>query len=460
MARRNRLRRPPRKSSGKIGRNILLTFLVVIVAGMGTAAFILFETEKPQINLNQELSYINQKQSLAFTANDNKSGLRTIKVTVVQDNKENVLLEKDFERQSWFGQAGPDTFQETANLDIKKAGLTDGKALLVIEARDFSLNSVLKGNTAIHKKEVLVDTKPPRIGIKHSQMYIQPGGSGIVTYELSEEVNKHGVAVDDLFFPGFPLAAKQNRFIAYIALPWNSEKPKISKVIALDEAGNEGKAIFSMHFKPAKEKHDRINIGDSFLERKIPEFEGYYPEMEGSQLDKFLFVNNKVRKLNYEKIKKVVANTSPEKLWQDSFVRMPGAGKAGFADQRTYYYNGEVIDHQTHLGMDIASTAHARVPAANTGKVIFADYLGIYGNTVVLDHGQGVASLYSHLSSIDVSINQMVNKDDVLGRSGLTGMAGGDHLHFSMLINGIFVMPIEWWDQHWIEVNINDFIGS
>jgi murein DD-endopeptidase MepM/ murein hydrolase activator NlpD len=86
--------------------------------------------------------------------------------------------------------------------------------------------------------------------------------------------------------------------------------------------------------------------------------------------------------------------------------------------------------------------------------VLFAEELGIYGNTVIIDHGMGVQSLYAHLSSIAVTAGAMVDKEQVLGRSGMTGMAGGDHLHFTMLVNGRMVNPVEWWDSHWIEDRI------
>ncbi len=230
------------------------------------------------------------------------------------------------------------------------------------------------------------------------------------------------------------------------------------QVVAEDQAGNEGNSTFSIRFKPAKDKKDRINISDGFLNKKIPEFQESYPELTGTNLEKYLFVNNTVRIRNAEKIAALSSNTASEQLWQDRFLRMPGAGRAGFADQRTYYYQGEAIDHQTHLGMDIASTARVTVEAANRGKVVFADYLGIYGNMVMIDHGQGLTSLYSHLSRIAVEPGQLVEKGEIIGHSGTTGMAGGDHLHFSMLVHGIFVTPIEWWDQHWIDVNINNVI--
>jgi murein DD-endopeptidase MepM/ murein hydrolase activator NlpD len=137
---------------------------------------------------------------------------------------------------------------------------------------------------------------------------------------------------------------------------------------------------------------------------------------------------------------------------------MAGSRMAGFAEHRTYYYKNEEIDQQVHLGVDLASTKRAEIKAANRGNVIFADYLGIYGNNIILDHGQGVFSQYSHLSQIGVAVGELIEKGAPIGLSGATGMAGGDHLHFSILINGIFVTPLEWWDQQWLQLNIEDIL--
>ena len=127
---------------------------------------------------------------------------------------------------------------------------------------------------------------------------------------------------------------------------------------------------------------------------------------------------------------------------------------AGFADHRSYLYNDEIIDDQNHMGVDLASFANSPIEAANDGVVIFAQNLGIYGLTVVIDHGQGLASLYGHLSSFSVAQGSVVKKGDVIAYSGRTGLANGDHLHFSILVHGIFVNPLEWWDAHWIKNNI------
>ena len=94
------------------------------------------------------------------------------------------------------------------------------------------------------------------------------------------------------------------------------------------------------------------------------------------------------------------------------------------------------------------------MPAGNHGVVAFAGPLGIYGNTVVIDHGLGVFSLYGHLSELSVEAGGRVQKGESVGRTGQSGLAGGDHLHFSMLVHGEFVDPLEWFDAKWIREHL------
>lgn len=431
-----------------------------MIAGAGAAGFILFETEKPTVVPGVTIEFLGSNLELPITVSDTRSGVKSIVIALDQDGQTKQLFNRVFQRKAWLQKGGPEKVSETVEISAKKAGAKDGKAELVIQVRDFSLAGFFKGNETVLRVPVTIDTKAPKVTISHGQRYIRPGGSGIVIYSVSEESPRHGVVIDDLFYQGYPLGAKGKNFIAYIGLPWDKQQPETTKVVAIDAAGNEGKAVFNPVFKKKKYKKDTINIGEGFLKRKIPEFQEHYPEMSGSLIEKYLYANQKVRVMNAETIKKLCENPVTEQLWQDRFLRMPGAGKAGYADQRDYYYKGKVVDQQTHLGMDIASTSRVAIKAANRGKVIYADYMGIYGNMVILDHGQGLFSLYSHLSRIDTNMDTIVEKDEIIAHSGATGMAGGDHLHFSILIHGIFVTPVEWWDQHWIDVNIKNLIGD
>jgi hypothetical protein len=459
MSSRNKRRIGNSSSSKKgLGRKVLIAFtLLIIIAGV-TAGFILFETEKTIVTINKDIRFLGSPQEIQLKATDQRSGIQQVSIVLEQEGKDLQLFNKSFPRQAWLSKAGPATIEETLTLDVQKAGAKEGQAKLRITVHDFSLNGRLQGNATTHVFPVTIDTRAPRVHIEHSQQYMAPGGSGIVVYSISEPSERHGVMLDNNFFQGYPLKGSKKRFIAYIALPWDSEKPEQMRVVGVDQAGNEGSSTFSMHVKAAQEKRDRINVSDGFLNKKVPEFQESYPELAGTNLESYLFVNRTIRTRNAEKIAALCKNTASEQIWEDRFLRMAGAGKAGFADQRTYYYKGKAIDYQTHLGMDIASTAKAPIEAANKGKIIFADYLGIYGNMVMIDHGQGLTSLYSHLSRITVELGQLVEKGEVIGNSGTSGMAGGDHLHFSMLVHGIFVTPVEWWDQHWIDVNINNII--
>ncbi|MFI5324290.1 MAG: M23 family metallopeptidase, partial [Thermodesulfobacteriota bacterium] len=76
------------------------------------------------------------------------------------------------------------------------------------------------------------------------------------------------------------------------------------------------------------------------------------------------------------------------------------------------------------------------------------------GNTVIIDHGMGVATLYGHMSSIDVKVGDRVSKKQILGKTGQTGLAAGDHLHYGVYVNGVAVRPVEWWDDKWIKDNV------
>ena len=121
---------------------------------------------------------------------------------------------------------------------------------------------------------------------------------------------------------------------------------------------------------------------------------------------------------------------------------------------RNYIYQGKKIDQQVHLGYDLAVTQHVGVEASNDGKVVYAAPLGIYGNCIVVDHGYGLQTIYGHLSQIDVHEGDMVKQGQVMGKSGMTGMAGGDHIHFAMQLDGVQIDPKEWWDRHWIKDHI------
>ncbi|MFC1863921.1 M23 family metallopeptidase, partial [Thermodesulfobacteriota bacterium] len=243
--------------------------------------------------------------------------------------------------------------------------------------------------------------------------------------------------------------------VAYFSVSYNSNQNPDIYLWAKDRAENISRSTFYYHVRRKRFRKEKMNISDRFLDRILPYFSYYNLNPEDSNLQKFLKINNDIRKENNKRIMELGANPDPNRLWDGSWLRLEKAATmAKFADHRSYLYKGKKVDEKYHLGVDLASLANSPVKAGNNGKILFAERNGIYGLSVAIDHGQGLMSIYGHLSSLEVQRDQEVKKGELLGHTGSTGLAGGDHLHFGMLINGNYVNPIEWWDSHWIEDNI------
>jgi murein DD-endopeptidase MepM/ murein hydrolase activator NlpD len=150
-----------------------------------------------------------------------------------------------------------------------------------------------------------------------------------------------------------------------------------------------------------------------------------------------------------------VAGGGPEKRWQGAFAQLDNSKVTSvFAERRSYFVDGTQVSEATHYGYDLAATANTPITASNAGRVLYAAPLGIYGNCVLIDHGMGITSLYGHLSRIDVHEGDSVTKGQTLGLSGQTGLAGGDHLHFAILVGDTYVDPVEWWDPKWVATHV------
>lgn len=345
-------------------------------------------------------------------------------------------------------------------------GLRSGPGRIVVTAARpvmFGLRRI-PSETA---RDVTVRLERPQVSVLSTKHYINAGGSEMIVYRVSPEDVASGVTVGDTEYPGFPAAGIQADGVsiadpavrvAFFALRYDQDVNAPMRLFARDEAGNATTADFDHRTFPKTFKSSRIPIDDKFLDRVVPAILAGTTEVTpgASTLESFLVINGDLRRKNAAKIASFAAQSAPEMLWRGvPFHPFSNtAVESAFADRRTYLYQGKEIDRQTHLGFDLASFANTPIVAANRGRVVFADNLGIYGNCAIIDHGLGVQSLYAHLSSIDVKVGDIVEKEAVIGRSGKTGLAAGDHLHFTMLVNGQMVNPIEWWDPHWIEDRI------
>ncbi len=450
------------EKSRKIGGNWGLRLAAAVSSALAVAVVwwvaLRLEGEPPRVQWDVKSPlHLGKSAELPLTVADSQSGLRRLKVVLNKDGKDLVLADRMFPASGWLGLEK--TQQETTRIKIDPAvlGLADGQAMLRVALWDHSWRNWWHGNLTDLQTEVVIDTRPPVIENLTPQNYVNQGGAGLAIYRLSEPCPSSGVRAGGQFFPGFSGYYPDKAIhIAFFGLSHRQGAGAEIVLEAQDAAGNSSRARWPYHFRKKAFKKDALPVSDGFINQILPEFQTLLPAKPNASLkDRFLFINRDLRQANYEQIVAATRQTENALLWKGPFLRLPNsAPRAGFADHRTYLYEGKEIDQQDHLGVDLASLARSPVPAANSGRVVFTGFIGIYGQTVIIDHGFGLFSMYSHLSQIAVTAGEHVAKEAILGHTGSTGLAGGDHLHFSILIHHLFVDPIEWWDPHWIQDNV------
>lgn len=449
-----------------------ILFVIVILAAAFCVVYVAAgRAAGPVIRIHQPGRLVGQDATLDVTIDAPRGTLRSIDIKLEQKGHTFPLFSLAAPGDATVKQDTPDRIHITRPIGRRAIpDLESGPARIVATAS----RSVLRGlrtpqMTVSHDVEVRL--VPPRIGIVSAFHFINHGGAEMVVYRVNPPDAQSGVMVGTLFYPGFPASgagvtsADPRLKVAFFALLFDQDLKTPISLYARDEAGNQAHAAFDYRVFEKPVIRSQIEITDPFLQRVVPEIlehsPGIKPSPNNDLLADFLKINGELRRIDSDRIENMAKQTSPDILWKGPFIPLGNAAvESKFADHRTYFYQGREIDQQVHLGFDLAVTANIPVRAGNDGTVIWADYLGIYGNCIVLDHGMGVQSLYGHLSSIDVRAGDGVKKDQVMGRSGMTGLASGDHLHFSMLVAGHPVNPVEWWDPHWIEDRVMRKLGE
>lgn len=432
----------------KLNSSLLIGAAVVILLVAGFFVLPFFEGGKPTIKLTPDIKAIGRGQTFTVTVADQKSGLKSTLVSLTQNGKTQVLSSISYPKK------GPASQDIPITLDPLATKVTDGPATLQITAVDASFRE----NKATLVRPVYVDVMPAQIFLLNTQNHVNPGGVCVILYRTSEPVIESGVFVNETFFKAYPITVSGKPcYVSYFAIPMDAgdREPQV-RVFVKDPGQSETSANIRFILKKKKFRSDKVNLSDNFLQQKMPDFQTAVPELRGKPLvDTFIYVNTTMRAENLKTIQSFCQQSQPKALWEGTFLRMKdGSPMALYGDRRQWIFDGKEIGESLHEGIDLASTEKAPVQAANNGLIVFAGPLGIYGNAVIIDHGLGMISLYGHMSSIQVKEGQSVKLGDVIGNTGMSGLAGGDHLHFGIMVGGKFVNPIEWWDPHWIADNV------
>jgi murein DD-endopeptidase MepM/ murein hydrolase activator NlpD len=443
----------------------LLILVVLVALGFAAAYTIAGRGAPPQVTIGKPDRFVGQAGSLDVSAEAPNAQITALTITLEQGGHSIPLFSLDGPQTASVTRVDRNRLVVTRPLGKQSVPeLQSGPARVVVTATRPSFLK-LRQLTSTASKDFQVRLEPPRIAVLSTHHYVNHGGSEMVVYKATPADIASGVRVGDVEYPGFPATgagvegADPSVKVAFFALLYDQPLNTPIAAFARDEAGNQAKATFIDNVFEKPFKKSRIEIDDKFINRVVPEIIEHSPELKMTapaqdspeMLAGFLRVNGELRKVNADQIAALAAKTAPKKLWDGPFVQLGNSKvEASFADHRTYIYKGKEVDQQTHLGFDLAVTQHVPVVAAAAGTVVNASWLGIYGNCVIVDHGLGVQSLYGHLMSFDVKVGDTVTRGQQVGRSDSTGLAGGDHLHFTLLVGGHMVNPVEWWDPHWM----------
>jgi murein DD-endopeptidase MepM/ murein hydrolase activator NlpD len=420
---------------------VLVIILLVAVLPLG---FLAARSATPVVSFPGTLTSLGQATPVSVRVHD-PNGVRSVKAFVEQNGSRYQVFDMAQASKSadsdWSFTAG---IKNTPQLQA-------GNARLIVE----SISNDLLRKTGRAEREVMVVTQPPSLNVDSEQHYLYLGMADLATFEVSGSYTDAGVKVGDQTFRAWPMPGGKPGLFSLYAFAWNMPPDTVPLVYAGNGTGSDVTSplvvIFPKKEQPKYTVHD-LQISESFIQKVVNELD---PSGSGDPVARFVKINSEMRRANNKTLSDLRLKTADKFLWSQPFIRQPHSqAEANFADLRNYMYDGKKIDQQVHLGYDLAVTQHVGVQASNDGKVVYAAPLGIYGNCIVVDHGYGLQTIYGHLSRIDVHEGDIVKQGQVMGLSGMTGMAGGDHIHFAMQLDGVQIDPKEWWDRHWIQDHI------
>ncbi|MCX8072322.1 MAG: M23 family metallopeptidase [Candidatus Binatia bacterium] len=433
-----------------------VTIVVVGLIAMGAGLVWMQWDRAPTVIADETSPVIGAAAPVRLSVRSPGPGLEAVRLTARRGEHTWPLYERLFVRSTWRGsgvnECVIDTVPNWAGL-----GVGDGELEVELWASTYGWHLWRAEQVLVWQRKIVLDTTPPRLELLTSQHNVRLGGVELAIWRQSADAVQSGVEVGEYFFPavrGFFADAQLT--MGLFAIPQDLDGTAQPRVVAWDHAGNRSQVAIPVVIQMRRFAERMLNLDDDFLARKVPEIEAANQlPATGTLVERYLRINRDLRRQNETTLRQLASKSQATPHWFGTFHRQSNtAPLSSFADRRTYVYRGEQIDRQVHLGFDLASIKASPVEAAQKGTVVFAGNLGIYGNTVVVDHGLGVFTLYGHLRAIDVKPGDLVERGHQLGLTGETGLAAGDHLHFSVMLWGVHVDPVEWWDGSWIRKHL------
>lgn len=306
-------------------------------------------------------------------------------------------------------------------VSIDTTELADGKHTLTIEATDSSYHK----NTNQQTWSFHVDNVDLRAAFLEESYSVAQGKTALIKIKANKPLNKATIEFAGNTFHMHEEAVGSSIYECFLPIDCeHSVGEEILSVNAYDAAGNSADIKSKLRVRKFvfKKQNQQINV-----QKKLAE------EREVSSDSKILETA----------IERWAQDSPRKKLWNGPFEIPTQA-------QRIITPHGEIRVTPTrgrymHKGIDVVNTPRSVVWAAQNGNVVIKERYLLTGNTVVIDHGLGVSTLYAHLEDFaDIEVGDKIKKGNPVGRLGKTGYATGYHLHWELRVNGIAVDPLEW----------------
>jgi murein DD-endopeptidase MepM/ murein hydrolase activator NlpD len=430
-------------------RNIAITLIAAIVIGGGVFGTLWWRQHipLPAARFVEPVVVLGERPQFHLELEASRGNVTSLEVRLVQGEIDAVAFSEDYSTDR-----SPSRSVDV-HFELRPLGLKEGEAMLVVRTTDDFVRPRETSASAL-ETPVSIDLTPPPLAVRSATRYLSPGGAGIsVLYAIDAE--QLGVMVGDRWFKAYP-SGTDGLYMALFALDVGHDPAIIPTAVALDAAGNRALRELPVVIQDEPVALGSVPLSTDWLRRKLPPLLPARTDFSDEALpEAFREVSIGLRAEAATERDRLAGLSGDRRLWSDRFQQIKNAQvMSRFGVRRTYVLDGDVLDEKVHQGYDLASVAMAEIPAANSGIVVHAGPLTIYGNSVIIDHGQGLLTLYGHCSSLDVAVGDTVRKGQTIARTGATGLAGGDHLHFEVIVGGVPVSPLQWLDGAWIESHI------
>ena len=463
--------------NGGVVFNLLLLIVTVGIIGSGVVAFMqlthtnplapsFVEDTPPTLAWHEVPRGLGAEPvTVAFTASDNSSGLDEVVVRISQNN-----LPKELSRKTF---TAPGVLNETIEFTVnpKELELKEGNA----ELRVLAFDKALWNNGARLSAVVEVNYLKPQIAALTPQQNGVLGGTEMVFYKVTgKPPQAHGVLAEGSLYQGFPAAGwndgfkgRQSVYLALYPIPASMGDSKESmRLIARDALGNSATGAFNYRIKQRRWASFRFPLTH---ERAKQLRDTLYDYAKRENLDSKAIgdvatdLKNILKPLaNSDEgfVGTALSRSTSTRLWREAFLPPVSASPTNSAgDQRVVLLEDRELVRGTSSGVRFPVSRRTPVVAANNGTVVFIGTLGLLGNTIVIDHGFGLASVYAHLSDVSATRGITVQRGQEIGRTGSTGFSQSEEVYFEIRLHGVPVSPNEWWDQTWVTDHIDNKVN-